>query len=63
MNRDALEDQYTALHAEALDLLDRIRARVADLPPPDDPRLTWGHCGDLAGMVEQLRTLSGEEDG
>ena len=50
------EDAYVRERNHALELLDRVRDLVEDLPAPGcDTRIDWGHVGDL-GHINELLT-------
>lgn len=58
-NRKLIEDEYTQLHATAVQLLDEIGAQLWDLPAPgeDVHWLNWGHVGSLRMICDRLTEI------
>lgn len=58
--RDRIEEAYTAAHAEALTLIEKLRGFIEDLPAPDTDNapIDWGHVGSLRHICEQVRDLN-----
>jgi hypothetical protein len=59
MNAKA-QDSYSRHHAEALGLIEQLRQQIEDLPAPDDDT-HWGHVGNLAHLVLQLRAIADQD--
>ncbi len=51
------QDVYASAHAEAMDLIEKIRQQIEDLPAPNDGT-NWGHVGDVAHLVNQLHAIA-----
>ena len=63
MTAKTATESYVTAHAEALRLLDAIRARLEDHAHDQqtEPR-DWGYVGDMDRWVSLLREVAGEAD-
>lgn len=56
------EERYLAKYNEAQALIEKIQNRIHDLPAPEgEVPIDWGHFGDMARIVDQLREIAEPE--
>lgn len=47
-------DEYTRLVMQARDLVAALRARLEDVPAPEEHAIQWGHVGNMSEVVKHL---------
>ncbi|MEO1617125.1 MAG: hypothetical protein AAFV88_14835 [Planctomycetota bacterium] len=57
-NDERIEREYTAAHANALRLIERVRQHIEDKPAPDgETRIGWDDIGKLRHTCARLEDL------
>lgn len=56
------EARYLQKYNQAQDLIAKIQERIHDMPAPDgEVAIDWGHFGEIARLVDQLREIAEPE--
>jgi hypothetical protein len=54
------QDAYASAITEALELMDKIRLQIEDLPAIKDD-INWGHVADVSHLVDMLHEIAQPE--